>query len=799
MSSVDGYIGKKGYSIPKKNLSIEQQTKIRSDLNVKPFAPPNSIQQPKSFSIYRESPKKLYVPRFYGFKEFGIPERNDLSEGEDIDITFNGSLRPYQEKIIDAYMKETSTTGCGLLEVPCGRGKCLGYDTPVLMADKTVKSVQDIKDGEFVMGDNWTARCVMGVHSGNDQMYTIYQTQGINYSVNSAHILTLYDTYTNKVIDIPLLRLVKGNETKIDRYKGIKKLECGDYEFSTITIRKGEKDTYYGFMVGGNHRYLLGDTTVTHNTVMALNIISKLQKKTLVIVHKEFLMNQWIERIEQFLPDARVGRIQGPIVDIEDKDIVIGMLQSLSMKDYSSNAFDSFGLTISDECFPKNTKIMTDKGFINIEDLKHYVGKLKVTSYNHNTECYENKRMTNWFERPAKKCIELYYRNIYGIDNDHPGIIQNSIVCSEDHRIFSVTDKKYVFAKDLRIGNCVLGMNNIMYTIVMKNDVGMKGPLYDIEVEDNHNFFACGMNTPPREPILVHNCHHISAEVFCRSLFKIVTPYMLGLSATMKRKDGLTKVFKMFLGDVLYREERDTDDDVNVRQIEYKSSDPEFGETVYNFKGQTHYAIMIRKLCEFNHRSEFILRVLQDMLVEMPEQQIMILAHNKSLLHYLYDAIEHRNIATVGYYIGGMKEAALKETESKQVVIATYAMAEEALDIKSLASLIMATPKTDVTQAVGRILRMKHKKPIVVDIVDQHDIFKKQWIKRRRFYMKCKYKITTITSSEYNTDFDNWELLFEPGQKAKRCRKKIEQKDKGAFEQGKCFIQINTELLKGLK
>ena len=50
-------------------------------------------------------------------------------------------------------------------------------------------------------------------------------------------------------------------------------------------------------------------------TVMALYIIAKLKKKTLVIVHKSFLLNQWIERIEQFLPDARVGKIQGQIID----------------------------------------------------------------------------------------------------------------------------------------------------------------------------------------------------------------------------------------------------------------------------------------------------------------------------------------------------------------------------------------------------------------------------------------------------------------------------------------------------
>ena len=47
-----------------------------------------------------------------------------------------------------------------------------------------------------------------------------------------------------------------------------------------------------------------------------------------------FLLNQWIERIEQFIPNAKVGKIQGKVIDVEGKDIVIGMLQSLSMKEY---------------------------------------------------------------------------------------------------------------------------------------------------------------------------------------------------------------------------------------------------------------------------------------------------------------------------------------------------------------------------------------------------------------------------------------------------------------------------------
>ena len=373
-------------------------------------------------------------------------------------------------------------------------------------------------------------------------------------------------------------------------------------------------------------------------TVIALNIISQLKKKTFIIVHKEFLMNQWIERINQFLPGARVGKLQGQVIDIDNKDIVIGMLQSLSMKEYPSSIFESFGLTIVDEV------------------------------------------------------------------------------------------------------------------------------------------------------------HHISSEVFSNSLFKLVTKYMLGLSATMERKDGTTKVFKMFLGEVVFKGKRDEEHDVIVRAIEYKVNDDEFNETKLDFRGKPAYSSMISKLCEYNRRSEFILKVLVDMLAENNAQQIMILAHNKNILKYLYDAISHRNIATVGYYVGGMKEVALKATEGKQIVIATYAMAAEALDIKTLTTLIMATPKTTIEQSVGRILREKHSNPVVVDIVDSHDLFKNQWKKRKTFYKKENYKIIYTTTFKYTPDTSKWETVYEPTNKKKAaCVKTTSKKTVSAKSNSSTDKSITTD------
>ena len=96
-----------------------------------------------------------------------------------------------------------------------------------------------------------------------------------------------------------------------------------------------------------------------------------------------------------------------------------------------------------------------------------------------------------------------------------------------------------------------------------------------------------------------------------------------------------------------------------------------------------------------------------------------------------------------------MKESELKKSESKNIILATFSMAAEALDIKSLTSLLLASPKSDIVQAVGRILREKHSNPLVIDIIDGHDVFQNQFKKRRAFYNQKNYRIFRTSNKSY--------------------------------------------------
>jgi superfamily II DNA or RNA helicase len=228
-------------------------------------------------------------------------------------------------------------------------------------------------------------------------------------------------------------------------------------------------------------------------------------------------------------------------------------------------------------------------------------------------------------------------------------------------------------------------------------------------------------------------------------MIQIVCNYNLGLSGTMIRKDGLTKVFKYFIGPVIHKEITDITTEVLVKSIKFKMDDL-FDDVKTDYRGNPLYSTMINKLnCPL--RNNLIIEILKKELQINPNQQIMILSNTKCLIEELFDKIVEFE-TSVGYYIGGMKEDKLKESESKKIILATYAMASEGLDIKTLTSLIMATPKSDVCQSIGRILRSKHSSPLVIDIIDPHVVFKNQYKKRSTYYKSKNYKIQLYDSQE---------------------------------------------------
>ena len=93
-----------------------------------------------------------------------------------------------------------------------------------------------------------------------------------------------------------------------------------------------------------------------------------------------------------------------------------------------------------------------------------------------------------------------------------------------------------------------------------------------------------------------------------------------------------------------------------------------------------------------------------------------------------------------------MKKEELKLSNECRIIVATYQMASEGYDNPDLDTLILASPKGNVEQAVGRILRKKNKnKAVVIDVNDCISIFNNCNTKRQSFYKNRKFKITVKT------------------------------------------------------
>lgn len=327
-------------------------------------------------------------------------------------------------------------------------------------------------------------------------------------------------------------------------------------------------------------------------TVLAIHVIASLGVKAMVVVHKEFLKAQWVERIRQFMPDARIGLVQGKTIDTEGKDIVLAMMQSLTMKEYPLSAMDGIGLCVIDES------------------------------------------------------------------------------------------------------------------------------------------------------------HHCPAETFSNLFFKANCKYMLGLTATPERKDGLHKLYPLFVGDTIVHITNKTLAEVRVEQVPFWSPQFQLPEPLTRM-GEISMPTMVTDLTAIGERNELIVSTAEN-LSKCEHREVLVLSDRRDHCKTIHEALCSRGVSS-GLYIGGMKPKDLEESASKHVIVATYQLVSEGFDIPRLDTLVLATPKSDVVQSCGRILReggaRKHS-PLIIDVCDQYSVFFAQAKKRMKFYKASGFAVASQGKDE---------------------------------------------------
>jgi superfamily II DNA or RNA helicase len=374
-------------------------------------------------------------------------------------------------------------------------------------------------------------------------------------------------------------------------------------------------------------------------TFMALNIAVKLGKKFLIVVDKEFLMNQWKAEINNFIHNATVGILQGSTCQI-------------------------------------GSDIVYDKEYT-IPELKELAKNAKLKSSGNKDELIKRLNEAGIDTSSKSRTVE------YDVT-----ICMIQSICRQDYPEGFFSD-------------------------------------YGFTIFDE--------------------CHHLGAAYFCQALRKIQTKYMLGLSATPDREDGLSSVFEYHLGDPVYKNtKRAPDKEAVVKAVWFHSEDPVYKDVPTNWRGEPITAKLLNQVAEFEPRNRRIMQLIDEYAIDS-NRFILILSDRISQLEWFEKALnESPSQFCHGYYIGGMKQVDLDENAEKcQILLATYQMASEAFSVKKLNTVILATPRKNVEQSTGRIFRQRIDErkvaPHIIDIIDSHDCHLRRWYVRKRFYKDCQY------------------------------------------------------------
>lgn len=275
------------------------------------------------------------------------------------------------------------------------------------------------------------------------------------------------------------------------------------------------------------------------------------------------------------------------------------------------------------------------------------------------------------------------------------------------------------------------------------------GYVYNIEVEDNNNYFADG--------ILVHNCHHAAGTPtkltqFYKVISRLAARYKIGLTATPKRADGLEQSMFYLLGDTIHEVSREevahTTCPIKVQKIE-TGWIPEY-DCILMGDGTIDYNKVIDAMIHDESRYHI---VFGDIL--LLRGATMVLANRVEYLQKMCDDLVgcgKRAICLSGQ--GQSKKAKAERKAALQAlnngeldcVFCTFQLAKEGLDVPNLRYVVFVTPEQNestVIQAVGRVGRKADGKEYgtVIDFVDDFGMYREWYKKRVRYYKKIDAEI----------------------------------------------------------
>lgn len=233
--------------------------------------------------------------------------------------------------------------------------------------------------------------------------------------------------------------------------------------------------------------------------------------------------------------------------------------------------------------------------------------------------------------------------------------------------------------------------------------------------------------------VIIDEVHRMGATTFRETITLFNSRYRLGISATPKRKDKCEQVFTAHIGPLsVVGRKRSIKPKIIHRLIRHQIIDNSL-KAWRNGGMKDNVAKIDSYLTKHHKRNVRIIKILMNAIKN--KRRVLLLtsrrAHIELLTLQLSAAIDPSGKTDggidklVGWLVGGRRKskAAKKDAEAqkkRRILLGTYQFAEEGLDIPALDVMILATPRSRVVQAVGRILRElpNKKQPVVVDFMD---------------------------------------------------------------------------------
>jgi superfamily II DNA or RNA helicase len=225
--------------------------------------------------------------------------------------------------------------------------------------------------------------------------------------------------------------------------------------------------------------------------------------------------------------------------------------------------------------------------------------------------------------------------------------------------------------------------------------------------------------------VIIDEIHRVMAESLSQSLFYVSPRYMIGLSATLYRPDGLDSLLDFYFG-----AGNRTVRELYHPHIVYKIQT----EIEYKEDSSSQWSSLITSQCENNMRNDLIVNIIRF----FKERYFMVLCQRVSQAEYIYGKLTDYG-EKVSLYTGKTSGY----DKNSRIIVSSLSKGGEGFSYKKLNSLIIASDcislETEeyMIQYLARIMRAEDIEPIVFDIVDCHNTLKRHFSVRKRVYLKA--------------------------------------------------------------